>query len=227
MCYTAFDSGLAYIINTVSSLYLYKYSSIPDYKIYALFFLFVGQMQLFDMIFWLNDECTLINKLVTKLAIVFNHLQPVVLYLLVKKYNKKLNLASRIVIYIYILVMLIYTVNLWPSVTCTKKDKVCCSLPLKVNNNKEIINWEWTLQSNSHIMYFMFIVSFVLSATNIKVNNLIFIIATIVSFMISYKIPVLNQGVGRIWCYFAAFAPLIFIVLDKFKVNINLDDILR
>ena len=227
MCYTAFDSGLAYIISTASALYLYNYSSIQDYKIYALFFLFVGQMQLFDMIFWLNDECTLINKLVTKLAIVFNHLQPIVLYLLVKKYNKKMNLASRIVIYIYILVMLIYTLNLWQTVSCTKKDKVCCSLPLKVSNNNEIINWEWNVQSYNQLMYFMFIVSFVISATNIKVNNLIFIIVTILSFMISYKIPVLNKGVGRIWCYLASFGPLIFIALDKFNIDININNILQ
>ena len=48
MCYSAQNSLNAYIINFVSSLLLFNYSSYNQIKIIALFFIFVGQMQFFD-----------------------------------------------------------------------------------------------------------------------------------------------------------------------------------
>ena len=98
MCYTAKDSLNAYVINFISSILLYKYSNSNDMKILALFLLFVGQMQLFDYLFWVNLKCNKINKLVTKLAIIFNHLQPIVLFLLINYYGYNQSSFSKTII---------------------------------------------------------------------------------------------------------------------------------
>ena len=57
-------------------------------KILAFFFGFVGFMQVFDWIFWKNQDMSdpkqeKTNYLFTKIAMIFNHLQPIVLGLLI------------------------------------------------------------------------------------------------------------------------------------------------
>ena len=91
MCYTSKDSLIAYIIGTVSNIYLFYNSRNSDEKVISIFFLFVSQMQLFDYLFWKNKECKKNNKLITKFAIIFNHLQPVVLFLLLKYFKYDIN----------------------------------------------------------------------------------------------------------------------------------------
>jgi hypothetical protein len=48
MCYTANDSLLGYIINSILSILLYNIAHDAQYKVMALFLLFVGQMQILD-----------------------------------------------------------------------------------------------------------------------------------------------------------------------------------
>ena len=49
-------------------------------------------MQLFNYIFWKNQKYNNINKITTKIAILFNHLQPIILILLQYIYKFKLSL---------------------------------------------------------------------------------------------------------------------------------------
>ena len=111
MCYSANDSLIAYKINLIISLIIFNYSIDNHIKVLSLFFLFVGQMQLFDYIFWKNQKYNNINKITTKIAILFNHLQPIILILLQYIYKFKLSLISIIVIIIYSILSIIYTFN--------------------------------------------------------------------------------------------------------------------
>ena len=60
-------------------------------KILAIFFAFIGLMQLFDWIFWENQNISnqnekLINFIFTKIAMFVNHLQPIVLAIVIYIY---------------------------------------------------------------------------------------------------------------------------------------------
>lgn len=221
MCYSTIDSIISWVVNLGSSIYLFKYTNKETYKIIALFFLFVGQMQLFDVIFWTNQNCNLVNKIFTKIAILFNHLQPVVLFFLIKYFNKNNNIISRIVIIIYTFVVSFYTISLWQNINCTAKDKVCCSLPYHTNKNK-IIKWEWNDQPLNILVYSLFMLALITSGYDLKNNNVFFILGAIITLLISHKINDLNKSLGRAWCYLAAFTPLLFIILDKLDININI-----
>lgn len=204
MCFTEMDSLLAYVINLMTSLGLFYETKDPQYKVISLFFLFVGQMQMFDYIFWRNQECSKINLITTKLAIIFNHLQPIVLFGLVKYYGFELSEISILVMVLYVLVGIPYNINALKNVDCT--------LP---HNN--IINWKWNKLENAELYYGIFLFCFSFTALNFEdyKSKFMFTIINFVSYAVATKRPILNYSVGRIWCYYASLFPILFYLIEK------------
>ncbi len=215
MCYTANDSITTYIINLLSSTLLFYSTESTDMKIIAIFFAFVGQMQLFDYMFWTNTLCNEQNKIATKLAIIFNHMQPIVLYLLIWFYNYNQSKISNIIIILYTVFVIQYTIKIWPDKNCKQipnTQSVCCSLPINPDDKETVIDWEWNGKTNSHIIYALFLASLTASSFDLQNNKILFATINIATYFISTKIPKLNQSVGRLWCYIAAFVPWTFYV---------------
>lgn len=202
MCYTANDSLLGYIINTISSLLLFTIADDAQFKVMSLFLLFVGQMQLFDFAFWKNQSCTVTNTIITKIATIFNHLQPIILYLLQGIYGFKQSDLSLTIFLLYIVIGIPYNINAFSSVKCT----------LPANG---VMKWDWNHLRGAELYYALFIGYLFFASFNF--NNVYFgilsALATILTFFIAHKTPLLNISVGRIWCYYAALMPLIFIAL--------------
>lgn len=197
MCYTANDSLIAYTIGMFSSLYLTTKSSV-SLKILGYFFMFVTQMQLFDFLFWKNTTCNLINLVATKLAILVNHLQPILLFGLLLYFNVSTTLLSKVILILYIILMIPFTISGF---------SINCTLP-----KNGIMYWAWNDLPNKYLVYGLFLLSLVSSGFNLPNTQLgvLFSTASLLSFIVSHKIPVLNQSVGRIWCYLASFAPIFF-----------------
>ncbi len=212
MCYTSSDSLNAYLINLLSSILLFHKSTNTDMKILAISFLFVGQMQIFDYIFWENTKCNSINKLTTKIAILFNHLQPIVLFLLFTYYNYEQTNISKIIILLYTLFVIDYTIKLWPDENCEIEinENVCCSLPLA---DLSIIKWKWNYQPKSYVIYTLFLVYLFSASFNFKNYKYLYGIASIGTFLVGSKIPKLNNSLGRAWCYLASFSPILFLLV--------------
>ena len=93
MCYTANKSIYAFIVGSSVSLYLFNQSN-SDLKVIGGFFFFVSFMQLFDYIFWTTKKIET-NRLTTKIACVFNNIQPLVLAYLIVKYKGGLSYNLR------------------------------------------------------------------------------------------------------------------------------------
>lgn len=216
MCYTAKDSLNAYIFNLITSSLLFCNSESSDMKIIAIFLLWVGQMQIFDYIFWTNKDCGTTNKWATKMAILFNHLQPLVLYFLVWYYKHPQSELSKIIILLYSIFMIDYTIKLWPDEKCEQnKNPVCCSLPFNTNDKETVIDWKWNVQPNAYIVYGLFLTSLVANSWDLKENKWLFSLISLGSYFVSTKIPILSQSVGRLWCYFASLMPGFILVFDK------------
>ena len=114
MCYDRQTSLIALFINIISSIYLFYYAKNNNQlKAISLFFLYVGFMQFWDTIFWSYDATTKINIYSTKLAMIWNHLEPIILALLIFYIIGPLTLLSKITIIVYTVVILIYSFNIW------------------------------------------------------------------------------------------------------------------
>lgn len=210
MCYTLEISRNAFAINVIASLTLFiigHRQSKPELKTVALFFLFVGGMQLWDWTFWKYPVNSSENQLVTKVATVWNHLEPIVLSLLVGIVMKsKLKPASKALILIYTVVIVLYTAAGWKSLSGTGK----------TSQSADSLDWRWNHFRAAGLVYALFLVTLtVLFFENfsgwVKWLSVILVVG---SFFFSYYKYQIKLSTGRFWCYFAAFAPLIYIGIN-------------
>jgi len=206
MCYSSDASRVSFSVNLITSYILYTYSKTEYSKIFALFFAFVGLMQLYDLIFWENLSENNINYIFTKIAMISNHLQPIILALLIYMISGKLESLSKIIIIIYSLFALVYSINTYKNINYTLVSK----------ESSPSLYWQWNDQPYAEIVYTLFLMSLViLCFENFEYPiNTIFVLITILSFILSsyyYK----GQSIGRFWCYFSSYIPLLLLIFQS------------
>ena len=69
-------------------------TGINDYKVIGLIFIFFSLMQGIEYLLWSHQECDEYNKMISTLGMVLNHLQPIVLFILLYIYITKNNLSN-------------------------------------------------------------------------------------------------------------------------------------
>ena len=199
MCYTKKMSKVSFLTGIFSSLLLY-FNSNPDIKIVGGFFGFVSLMQLYDWIFWCTTEKNNTNYFVTKLAMVTNHLQPIVLLLLIMFFKNSVTPRSRYLTYVYGICALYYTIKIWNNVDYT--------LPGSTG-----LVWKWNSENNATSIYFLF----VLVLTALSFDNLTFPLNIEMVFINLFSIGLSlssfkSEQVGRFWCKIAAWVPLLLLL---------------
>ncbi len=203
MCYSAKDSAIAYGINLIGCAALFYFAKDAQFKVLALFLLFVGQMQLFDLFFWNHQKCDKANNIMTKFAIAFNHYQPSVLFLLLHLYGFKQSLVSLILLGVYTLFSFLYNYRALEEVNCT----------LPKNGQLE---WKWTNLDGNVVFYSLFILYLVVASFNFTSTPVKIAAAavSVLSWLVASKKNILNIHLGRAWCYYAALMPLGFLGLN-------------
>jgi len=204
MCYTADKSIYAFIVGSLISIYLFNQTN-NDLKIIGGFFFFVTFMQLFDYIFWTTNNVET-NRLTTKIACLFNHLQPLVLAYLIVKYKGGLSNNLKNLIILYSIIITLYTVSNWKSLDTT----------IVTSESYPSLNWSWNHWEYSEYVYILFLITLMtLFFYNINPPyNKPGMILIFVSFLFSYYKYQIQKSTGRFWCYFAAYAPAIFLFLN-------------
>jgi hypothetical protein len=202
-------SALIIIINIVSCIILFivanKHKDAKQLKVCALFFGFVGIMQLWDSIFWTYDGTTKINKYSTKIAMIWNHLEPIVLGILIYFFIGKLTIPSMIILTIYVFASIFYTINAWKNIGVTEVTNETCGS----------LYWQWNYSKGHTLFYGLFLCTLlVLSQQNFNgwVRFMSVSIILITFFFSFYKYSI-NASVGRFWCYFAALSPIFFLIM--------------
>jgi hypothetical protein len=217
MCYSKEVSQRSFIINVITCYILYNYNSNNNtHKILALFFSFVGLMQLFDWIFWENQNMSNeneknVNFAFTKISMFANHLQPIILTILLYIFNGKLPNLSLYIVIFYIIIVLPYT-------TTTYYDIDYTLVKIK-NNTKTSLYWQWNSAHNNYLVYTVFLITLsVLSFQNFNYPmNIILVFINLSSFFLAnfyYK----SEFVGEVWCENASLIPLLLLILNKFEL---------
>jgi hypothetical protein len=225
MCYSKEASRNIFVLNMITSYILFKYNVLfkfknsldnsldNTHKILALFFGFVGFMQLFDWILWSNQDFndktqSHINFTITKIAMIFNHLQPIILMLLIYTYKNEIKELSKYFTIIYAIIITIYTINVFNKIKYTS-----------VGKDSRSLDWEWNVQSFANIVYFVFLLTMsILVYEHLGYPlNIILMFLGIFGLLFS-KSYFKSKTVGRFWCKMTAFIPLIIILLTEVKV---------
>lgn len=213
MCYNKEISLYTYIIGLVSS-YLLLRNNKPSLKIIGCFFIIIIHMQLIDFFLWSNNKCNNLNKKISNVGAFLNFIQPIILYLAIIYYNKDITNENKkklnIIISIYIIVLIVYCINLFPLNCSVVTDK---SYPY--------LQWSWYKKSLPNIVGAIFpIILMLLMYYGIdKPYNLYLFLLCIISFIVSFIIYDKNNVTGNMWCWFAVFIPIAILVIDKYFVT--------
>jgi hypothetical protein len=197
MCYSSTISIVTFIEFIIASSILFCFN-----KVLGVFFAFVGLMQLYDYIFWTNSGS--INFWTTKLAMITNNMQPLILaFLIVIFGKKKLKTASLVLVVLYSIATLIYSWNAWNKITVTTVSK----------KSSPSLHWEW----NGLYGYVPYYALYLLTMTVLLYQhiewpiNIIACLLCIVTFVFSSALYTKKGTTGRLWCWMTGLSPLIFV----------------
>ena len=204
MCFSENISLISFIIGIVSSVLCISLGK-PIDKLFGLFFAYVILMQLIEYLLWKHQKCDDYNKQLTQLAMILNHLQPLIFYLLIIYFFPERNTKILFfIIFLYISVIIPYSLQL----------KDVCTLKSQTSGH---LSWEWNYMNNSCIIYSIFLLTLCLLSL-VAFPGMIGINFTLlfsISFIISMKIYWTTGAIGAMWCFFAVFAPLLYFLKNK------------
>jgi hypothetical protein len=210
MCFSAKVSLLTFIIGMLTSILNYNNNDDNNRnKIISLFFGFISSMQLIEYFLWTHQYCDNTNRMLSKLGLILNHLQPIVLGLLFLSYYKDIintNNKNNIII-----TMLLYSLIIIPySLQYTKKYQ--CT----IKNESTHLDWKWNKLNYYVIIYLIFLLTMSLICFFAAPNyyeKIIYILCIILSFSLS--VIFYSKAVGALWCYFTVFMPLIYYFISS------------
>lgn len=212
MCFNAPISMTTYVIGMVGSYLLFKGGYIPE----AIFYAWVIQMQLIEFFLWKtikpsdHKKCALpeTNKTISKIGIIINHLEPIILWIAVINYSKvKLPNFIHLLVVLFILFTIKYTSDVICIEECTAMSEI----------SKPHLHWKWNRGKNAGLYYIAFLLILLLVSHYGLEKSYINTSMIFFSFIISYIIYDKKHAAGAIWCFAAAFAPWILLKLyNKF-----------
>ena len=204
MCFNKEVSIITYIVGCIGCIILIR----NKYMSEAAFFLVVIQMQLIEYFLWKNQTCNNININITKLGIGINHMEPVILWLAILIFSKKiLPKWVNAMMIVYILSAILYTIKI--------NNNSCTTV---TNESAPHLHWKWNNDTYGTYFYLFFLVTLIiLSITGITHGYHLAILIT-TSFIISFIIYGKFKSVGAMWCFMAAFVPIIIPYFYKIKI---------
>ena len=188
MCFNSQVSILTYIIGTLACFNLWK----QEHKIESLFFLWVIQMQFIEYLYWINPICNENNLLLTKIGIILNHTQPLILYILIYYYNKN-NIPKWVhkLMVVFIIINLLYSLYVY--------NNNCLTVNIDISPH---IYWPWNDKKYKIYFYGLFILIIIILLMYIPNFNYehYFSKSTIIIsiLIISYSISIADKFHSRI-----------------------------
>jgi len=211
MCYNKDISLYTYLIGLVASFLLIQKKD-KDLKILGCFFLFVIHMQLIEYFLWTNNKCNMRNINLSHIGALIMFIQPIILYLLIFNYNKELYIKNKIkiniILIIYVILLIIYCINLFP-IGCTNVTKL----------SSPYLQWSWFYKKNPKFLTLCFPIALMILIYYglTKPYNLYVSLICIISFIISFIIYKKQRAFGSLWCWFAVFIPIGLLLIDTFN----------
>jgi hypothetical protein len=143
---------------------------------------------------------------------IWNHLEPIILALLICYYVNPLTIFSKIIVGIYIVSIIIYSINAWNKLKGTEVTKETCGS----------LYWQWNNMKGNIFVYTLFLLClFILSLQFDGWIRILFTSIIIFTFFFSFYKYRINKSVGRFWCYFAAFSPILFLIYNHIFTNLK------
>lgn len=191
MCFSEKASLVAFFTGMLGSLFCFL-GKTPKHNIVGLFFAFVSLMQIVDYLLWRHKKCDDYNKTISVIGMILNHLQPIILALLVVMYMPNANKRTILtIVLVYLCFILPYSLQFLKNVECTIKDRK---------------DWTWNKVSYAGLVYLIFTIC--LASLFYIPTGLIGSAVVVLTYIIS-NIVYPNKP-GAVWCYFITGIPILY-----------------
>ena len=185
MCFNKNVSLGTYILGLVGCYNLYVNY---NYNIEAIFFFWVIQMQLIEYFLWENQICNDINKNTSKIGVIINHIEPIILWIAILLLSsKELPLYVNILMTGFVIITMLYT----KYILNNSSNKEECSIVTP--DSKPHIQWAWNIKKYNHIYYSLFLLCLTILSINGIENGYHLAILINISFILS-ELIVLIKG---------------------------------
>jgi hypothetical protein len=204
MCFSPLASLSTFLIGIIGAILTITLGTSTD-KLVGLFFGFVSSMQGIEFALWKNQTCNDMNKIISVLGMVLNHLQPIVLSILILLLNHDLSIITKQIIIIstiiYAIVITAYSLQFTSDDGCT------------IKNEYKHLEWDWNGMKNRTFVYLLFLFMLIFLfyvGTPDRKSGIILSAISLISYLISYFIYKDKKVVGSLWCLFASFTPVLW-----------------
>jgi hypothetical protein len=209
MCFSPLASISSFIIGIIGALLCYNLGTSTD-KLVAGIYGFASLMQGIEYLLWKNQTCNNINKSISLFGMILNHLQPIILCILILILNKNLSEINKKIIlfftFIYVIIISLYSYQILTNNECT------------IKNEYNHLEWKWHEMNYRGIIYnyfvFIIVLQFFLGTPNAKYGKILGLIA-LITYLISFFVYRQKRVIGSLWCLFSAFVPFAWFILRK------------
>lgn len=198
MCFNQSVSLQTYLIGMFGAIVLFQKNTAL-----GAFYVTVIQMQLIEFLLWRcqgSTGCSSVNAAATGAGIVINHLEPLVLYLML---IDRLPVPVHALAGLYTLMTIKYTASAFKQPLCTTV----------THESAPHLHWRWNYQDGNGMYY----VVFLLLAMTTSVYGLGGTLGTVhaglllLTFTFSKIVYGSKKSTGALWCFFAAFVPYVLL----------------
>jgi hypothetical protein len=212
MCFSKEASILSLLAGLCGSVLVYSLGEMFD-KIIALFLGFVSLMQGVEFLLWSHQTCDSYHKNIAILGSYLNMFQPIALAIIVALINNRIQYSGLLLI-----VTFAYSLYVWQYLA-KYTSELQCTTPRKDNPH---LVWNWlSLESNNTPwwIYVITLVSVALLGMPTITQAISYSVTVIISLLIT-SLVYERQGVGSVWCYFAALTPITYYIYRKMRGSI-------
>jgi hypothetical protein len=157
-------------------------------------------MQLIEYFLWNNQVCNETNVNTTKLGVIINHLEPIVLWISILLFSAK-ELPDSINIFMILFLIVTYA---YTKFILSNDDNKCS---LVTPESSPHILWKWNNAEYGSIYYAFFLLSLILLSINGLEKGNQFALSITLLFLVSNYLYSNKKSVGSIWCFLAALSP--------------------
>jgi len=205
MCYSL-NASIGSLVAGWTGCYLLWRSGLAINKVFGLFMAYVISMQLLEAVMWSDQDCTGMNQLASKIALVQNVGQPIMAFILFYAFTpKRWQMVSSVAVTIYIVTLLHY---FWSNREAMTKPSYWCT-----RSRGEGLVWNW-VNDNTQWMWSVFVVSAFLILFLSRINKLT-TIAMFSALMMSAAMYKDVKTYGSWWCFYAVSIPFLQLFLTR------------
>jgi hypothetical protein len=205
MCYSAESSLNSFIIGTIASIYLLNTKSDVNKHI-GVVFITVCLMQFLEYLMWIDQKCGSLNNFASKMVTIVLLSQTLAIVLGGYLFNTVI-VSKTILYYISIFIIALIVANLYNNFVYDKRK--WCSKKNKYNN----LEWDkydeiWYIIK---IIYCLIVLGYPFLLSIEKWKGILVAFTGFITLL--YTKMTLSPSGSR-WCYFAAYTPVLFCILD-------------